>query len=335
MRLLVLGGTAWLGSQLVQTALAQGHQVTCVARGSTIPEGAELVRLDRDQADALHTLGTARWDAVLDVSRQPGHVRRAARYLEPYARHYLFISSGNVYRDLSVAGTTEKAPLLPPLEADIMQSMEDYGSAKVACEEAILDQFTEQRATILRAGLIAGPADPTDRTSYWPTRMLDPHRRTPAIVPDALEQDVSMIDVRDLAAWAIDLLETQTSGIYNAAGERHSFAEHLRVARSMAEHAPALCRAPETWLHEHGVQQWAGARSLPLWLTENHMQGMNAMDNSLAVAAGLCTRPLQETLRDAATERLARLASDPWRSGLQPHEEQELIAALATTRPVG
>jgi nucleoside-diphosphate-sugar epimerase len=147
MMLLILGGTAWLGHETARQALERGHEVTCLARGETgpAPEGACLVRSDRNTEEGLRPVASAGWDAVVDVSRQPGQVKRAVRDLRG-AGHYVFVSSGSAYASRGPLGQEEDAPLLPPLEAEAMESMETYGQAKVACERAVLDGFGRRTA---------------------------------------------------------------------------------------------------------------------------------------------------------------------------------------------
>lgn len=172
MRLLILGGTAWLGRHVAEAALAAGHQVTCLARGSSgpAPDGAALLKADRDAGDAYMPVQTSTWDAVVDVSRQPGQVHRAAQALAGSCGHFVFVSSISVYADHSQPGQDESAPLLPALEADVMADMSVYGSAKVACERHVVDTVGTTRSLIVRPGLIGGPGDTTDRTGYWPLR---------------------------------------------------------------------------------------------------------------------------------------------------------------------
>jgi len=176
MRLLVLGGTAWLGGCVATTALERGHRVTCLARGSSgpAPAGATFVRADRDRPQAYDEVVREQWDVVVDVSRQPGQVRRAVTALAPRSSSYVFISSGNVYADHSDVGADESSALLPPLDGDVMQDMETYGQAKVACEQHVLAAFGASRSLCARVGLIGGPGDVSDRSGYWPLRFARP-----------------------------------------------------------------------------------------------------------------------------------------------------------------
>ena len=139
--LLELGGTAWAS----HTVVAAGHEVRCLARGVGVPVSAVLLRADRDHDDALIPVAAEHWDAVIDGALQPGHVRRAVRDLEPMVERYPFVSSGNVYASQEEIGQNEEALRLDPLDEDVMASMEDYGAAKVACENAVLAGFGNSR----------------------------------------------------------------------------------------------------------------------------------------------------------------------------------------------
>lgn len=329
MRLLVLGGTAWLGHRVAATALESGHEVTCLARGSGIPRGATLVQADRDAADALAVVSRGTWDAVIDVARQPGHMRRAVGALEPVAEHYVFVSSCSVYASQAEIGADERSERLPPLEADAMASIEDYGSAKVACEDAVLAAFGPHRSTIARAGLIGGPGDPSDRTSYWPRRFAHPSTPDGAVLtPDAPALPASIIDVRDLAAWLMQCAAEGIGGIFNAMGNALPLPEHLDVARAAAGHRGPVVRADGSALLARDVHEWSGPRSLPLWLADPNWYGMNARSIDRALAAGLSLRPLADTLRDTLAWEGDHEHLGPRKAGLTDDEERELLASL-------
>jgi nucleoside-diphosphate-sugar epimerase len=325
MRLLLLGGTAWLGHRIAATALERGHRVTCLARGDGIPDGATLVRADRDDPAALEAVARERWDAVIDVARQPGHVRRAVAALEPVAERYLFVSSCSVYASQARVGADESEPTFEPLEADVMESPEDYGRAKVACERAVLEGFGAERSLIARAGLIGGPGDPSGRTTYWPWRFSHPSTAGgPVLVADAPDLPTAVIDVRDLAAWLVEAAAGARSGVMNAMGRPLPLPDHLELVQSLAGHRGRVVAAPEPWLIEHGVAQWSGPRSLPLWLADPDWYGMNARSIDRALAAGLVLRPLEQTVRDILTEQSA----PPVGAGLSDDDERGLLSEL-------
>ena len=203
MRLVLLGGTAWLGRTIAAVAVGHGHEVTCLARGDSghVPTKARFVRADRDRDDAYDGVAGERWDAVIDVARQPGHVRRAVATLESVVGRYLFVSSVNVYASQRELDQDEDAPLLPPLASDVMASMEQYGEAKVACEQAVTAAFGAARTLIARAGLIGGPGDWSGRSGYWPWRFARSSNSGRAVlVPDAPDLPTAVIDVRDVAS---------------------------------------------------------------------------------------------------------------------------------------
>lgn len=328
MRILVLGGTAWLGRHIVEEARAAGHEVTALARGEAgaAPEAARFIRADRDADDAYDALGDESWDAVIDVARQPGQVRRAVAALAQRTPHWVFISSASVYAESTTVGDDESAELLPPLDGDVMESMETYGSAKVACEHHVLAGVGADRALIARPSLIGGPGDWSGRTGYWPRRFARPSNpEGRVLVPDAPDVLVQVLDVRDLAQWVVRAAERGTTGIANAGGPTHTFAEHLETVRAVTGFTGAWEVAGEDWLTERGVEPWMGPRSLPLWLPAESA-GLNGHDLSRAASMGLRTRPLADTLADTLEWELAE--PGPRRAGLSDEDERELLAAL-------
>jgi 2'-hydroxyisoflavone reductase len=324
MRLLILGGTAWLGATTAETARDLGHDVTCLARGTgSFPPGVNLVRADRTDAGAFD--GLPSYDRVIDVSRQPGQVRAAARALRARCGTYVLVSSGNVYADHSEIGATQDAPLLPPLEADVMSGPEDYGPAKVACEQAVAQVFPDEHV-LARAGLIGGPGDTSWRTAYWPWRFAR-NGPDPVLVPADADRLTQLIDARDLARW---LVSTAGRGPFDLVGEAMPLHEHLAVARDVGGHTGALVAAPQPWLTAQGVVEWMGERSLPLWSAEPGWEGFCARSHAHADAAGLTRRPLRETLRD--TLAWAADAQTPAGAGLTDAQERALLAELGGDR---
>lgn len=323
MKLLVFGGTAWLGRTTAASAIAAGHDVTCAARGVDVPAGATHARIDRDDVEGLAPLVDTRWDAVIDVSRQPGQVRHATRQLR--ARRYVFVSTCNVYASQAEIGADESATLLHPLDADAMTGPEEYGRAKVACEDAVREVFGTDRSAIVRPGLIGGPGDPTGRSTYWPRRFAAPSNPEGVVLaPDAPGLPTALIDVRDLAAWLVRLAEGSGSGAFNAQGQPHPFPAHLDAAKAAAGQRGTVAAMAEGWLVERDVNEWAGPRSLPLWLRDTDWYGMNARSTQRAVAAGLERRPLESTLADVLGGPVVSGA------GLTDEEERELLAQLTT-----
>jgi 2'-hydroxyisoflavone reductase len=332
MRLLVLGGTAWLGRVIAATAVGRGHHVACLARGVAggAPPGVVFTRADRDGAGAYREVAREDWDVVIDVSRQPGQVRRAAAALAGCAGSFVFVSSANVYAGHATPGAGEDAALLPALAGDVMASMDTYGPAKVACERHVLGRFGAGRSLIARVGLIGGPGDTFDRTGYWPVRFRRPAAGDRSVlVPEVPGLATQVIDVRDLASWLVEAGERRLSGVFNVVGETIPLPAHLALAREVAGHAGPVVAAGQDWLIAHHVQPWMGERSLPLWLPMPEYAGFSARDGSAARAAGLTTRPLADTLADTLAWELDRNLHGPRRAGLSDHDERRLLHALA------
>ena len=153
--------------------------MTCLARGVSggAPPDVRFLRADRDSPHAYDDASQERWDAVVDVAMAAGQVRRAVAALEPVTDRYVFVSSANVYASQRELDQDESAALLPPLASDVMESMDRYGEAKVACEQAVTARFGPGRSLIARAGLIGGPGDPFGRSGYWPWRFARPSNR--------------------------------------------------------------------------------------------------------------------------------------------------------------
>lgn len=332
MRLLVLGGTAWLGGCIASTAVESGHRVTCLARGLTgaVPDGAAWVQADRTLPGAYEQVDDQEWDVVIDVSSQPGQVKSAVAALAGHAGRYVYVSTCSVYADNATPGQDENGPLLPPLDGDVMTTPETYGQAKVACEDHVWRAFGPDRALIARAGLIGGPGDVSDRTGYWPLRFARAAaaEEGAVLVPDVPQTASQLIDVRDLAEWLVNASTRGVAGIFNATGATVPLPEHIDAARTVAGHTGPVVRADPQWLLDQGVQQWMGPRSLPLWVADPDWQGFGSRDSGKARRAGLRTRPLEQTLSDTLDWELTRDQADARRAGLTDSDEQALLKAL-------
>lgn len=295
MRLLVLGGTAMLGAEIARQALAQGIEVTCAARGSSpVPKGACLVQVDRDISDALTPLQGQVWDSVIDLTRQPGHARRAVRDID--ATHWVFISSMNVYAHFNRPEQSEAAQLLEPLATDVLTDPSQYGPVKVACEQAV--QTGHDSWTIIRSGLIGGPDDDTSRSGYYPWRFAHP-TGPDVLVPPDLSFPVALIDVRDLAAWTVDCATNRLRGVYNVAGPTTTLAHLLDTARTVAGSTAIPRPVPAHALKAAGISEWMGTPALPLWLDDPDWRWFCTADTTAARRHGLTVRPLDQTLAAA------------------------------------
>jgi 2'-hydroxyisoflavone reductase len=297
MRLLVLGGTAWLGRTVAQAALARGHDL------------------------GLAVLTGTRWDAVVDVSRQPGQVRRAVRDLD--TGHWVFVSTGNVYAAFAAVEQDEDSPRRAGLEGEVMLDMETYGEAKVACEDAFTGGSSP--VTVVRSGLIGGPGDASGRTGYWPWRFAHPVGDE-VVVPEDLDFPCALIDVRDLAAWLVTAAEQRLDGAFNATGPTTPLGDVLATAAAVSGARAHPRPVAPGRLRELGVQGWMGPASLPLWIDDPSWRGFATMDTGRARAAGLRTRPLDETLGDVLAYEETRV--EPRRAGLTDDEERRVLEAL-------
>lgn len=326
MSLLVLGGTAWLGREVVAAALALGQDVTVLARGASAPPppGVEVVRADRGDPAAYDDVSGRAWDVVVDVARQPSHVAGALEALAARTASWVFVSSASVYASSDVAGADESAELLPAHVADD-EGWETYGGRKVACERSILAQVGD-RALVARSGLIAGPGDHTDRTGYWPLRFAHPASPDGAVlVPDS-EVATQVLDVRDLAGWLVRAGLDRTTGVVNVSGPVLPLGDHLETAREVAGHRGETVGVDQDWLAAHEVQPWSGERSLPLWLPVPEHAGFMARSTAAAEALGLTSRPLAETLSDTLAWEVASGPGRARKAGLTVADELDLLA---------
>ena len=318
MRVLVLGGTQFVGRHVVDAALEHGHDVTLFNRGRTRPElfpAVEKLRGDRD--GGLDALRGRSFDAVVDTS---GYVPRIVRETIDAlgdVGHYTFVSSISAYASLATP-PNEQSPLAE-LEEETEEWREAYGPLKALCEDVVRDRFPG--ALVARPGLIVGPWDPTGRFTYWPVRIAAGGR---VLVPAPPSAHAQMIDVRDLAAWLVRSAEAGVAGTYNAV-DRPTTREHLfetcrRVAGSDAE----LVWVESDFLVEHEVGEWM---ELPLWLQDPGYAAMLSIEPAAAFAAGLQPRPLAETVRATLDWALGGEAPTDTDAGLAHDKEQRLLEA--------
>lgn len=320
MKLLVLGGTKFLGRHVVDAALARGDEVTIFTRGETNPDlypGVEHLVGDRD--GKLDALAGRNWEGVVDTSGYvPRVVRQSAELLRDTVGRYVFVSSISVYSDPS-RPLTEGSPLAE-LEDPLTEEVEAaYGALKAACEH-VVDEVLGDRATSVRAGLIAGPYDPTERFTYWPRRIAEGGE---VLAPGDPDAPVQFVDARDLARLLVELAEHGPGGPLNATGPAGLLTMRELLER-IRDGLGAECTL--TWIDDETllaaeVGPWM---ELPLWLPGDEYAGMLQADIARALAAGLTFTPLEDTARD--TLAWSREAGEQ-RETLSREREAGLIAA--------
>lgn len=335
MKLLILGGTVFLGYAIAEEAVARGHDVTIFSRGrstSGAPSGVRHLIGDRD--GGLQELEQGAWDAVIDTSGYvPRIVKAGAELLADRTGHYTFISSASVYRDLSRPGASEEDATLELEDESSEDVAKYYGALKARCE-AVLSERLPGRVLMVRPGLIVGPRDPTDRFTYWPSRIA---RGGDVLAPGPQSAPVQIIDVRDLASWTLSMTEARRTGVYNAAGEtgRVTMQALLEQCRSALNPSAKLTWADENFLAEQGVGAWI---EMPLWLPARNeteaFTGLMQVNIDKALRSGLVFRSLEATIRDTAAWDSARPANTERRAGLTPDRETGLLAAWRSRRGI-
>ena len=333
LRILILGGTGFIGPYQVQYALSRGHKITTFNRGKThkneLPEGVEQLIGDRNgQLDALKN---RRWDVVIDnPTTLPAWVRDAAQILKDNVERYVFISTISVYGEVK-QGVDESAPLAKyegqdpykeTLEAMKASGYKTYGPLK-ALSEKETEKWFPGKALIIRPGLIVGPHDETDRFTYWPVRI---DRGGEVLAPGNPNDPVQFIDARDLAEWTIRMVENSETGIYNATGP----AKPLGIGGMLdgikeAEKSNAnFAWLPYEFLKEQKVQAWS---DMPVWAGDE--LDLSRTNINRALAKGLTFRPLADTARDTLAwfKSLPQDRQSKLRAGLIPEREAEVLSA--------
>ena len=321
-KVLVLGGTGWLSGRIARRWRDAGAQVTCLARGDRpAPDGARLLRGDREAPAVYDRLAEQRWDEIVDISSRAEHVAAAVAALGDRTGHWTYVSSMSVYSDDSTSGLDESGERHAPAQPG---DEYEYGAQKVAAEDTVA--ALGERAFIVRPGLIVGSGDPSDRFGYWAAAFARADTE-PVLVPELSGRSAQVIDVDDLAAFLTGELR---QGVVNAIGDAHPLTELLSRVRAAAGHTGELIEASDEWLQAHDVQYWMGERSLPLWLPAD-MPGFMSRDNSAYRAAGGAFRPLEVTARAVLDDERARGLDRERRAGLSRQDEKELIDQLTAS----
>ncbi len=319
MRLLVLGGTSFLGYHVVAEAVEAGYEVSTFTREGEAPlSGVEPLQGDRERD--LDALKGRTWDGVLDTFSDPEAVRETARLLSGNVGAYGFISGITNYHPDGPAVVDETSPLRRAGEGDPLQ---ERGIAKLRCEEAVQEEFGGP-VFIARTGIMVGPRDPTDRFSWWPVRFA---RGGEILAPGHAEREVQFTDARDLARWTVQMLREKEPGTFNTVGPGSGV--------SLARVLEACRRAGGGETGETQIT-WAGKQFLrenlsgvpeeerPLWFPEDQIP-FDSVDSSEALAAGLSFRPVEKTARDTLDWVRSRPQGGELRAGFSPEFERELL----------
>jgi 2'-hydroxyisoflavone reductase len=305
LKILILGGTGFLGPYLVDELKERGHEVTLFNRGNNPILGVREI-IGTREGDLVELKGTT-WDAVIDTSCHiPSIAENSSKVLS--TKHYTFISSIGVYKNFRVLGITENDELAQ-LECESEEITEqNYGALKAASEK-VIERFFPNATLIIRPGLIVGPKDPTGRFSYWPLRLAEGGEILAPISPEIL---VQVIDVRDLAKWIVRMVEDKAIGIYNVTGEKMTLGQVFELCFKGPK--CSFTWVSESFLIENQVQDWS---ELPLWLSsKRHSPGLMRIDNDKAIKAGLSLRPISETASAVLEEE---------RKGLSKEKELQLL----------
>lgn len=327
LRLLVLGGTRFIGPHFVAAAVAHGHQVTLFNRGRTNPGRVQNVEvLHGDRNGQLDALKGRQWDAVLDTSAfVPRIVRLSAELLAPSVSHYVYVSSISVYA--SFARPNDESSPLGTIADETIEKVDEntYGPLKALCEQTA-ERLMPGRTTILRPGLIVGPDDNTDRFTYWPARVA---RGGEVMAPGTRADEIQVIDVRDLAAFALRCIEQRILGAFNLVSPPDTFTMGglldacVAAARSDAQ----VTWVPANFLAAQKVEGWS---DMPVWVDAVDEEAAFALTSAeRALAAGLKVRSLPDTVGDTLAWHLSRPAEQQakLKAGLTPEREREVLAA--------
>ncbi|MEJ2258463.1 MAG: NAD-dependent epimerase/dehydratase family protein [Woeseiaceae bacterium] len=332
-RILVLGGTGFIGPPMVRYAVERGHEVTIFTRGKTAADLPDVEHLVGDRSGDLDALEGRRWDVVLDNNaRDYRWVKLTTELLREKVEHYLFVSSISAYAGEAVGYDFLDKPYSGPqytIDSALAEPPDDfeegeelpYGPTKVMSERLAQAAFPG-RCTIVRPGYIVGPGDPTDRFTYWPVRI---EKGGEVLSPGDGTDLVQVIDVRDLAEWIVRLAENSQSGVYNGVGLATplSMAEMLYGIRAVTTRATEFTWVPAPFLREQGVQPYS---DMPIWTPGDPLA---AVDNSHAVASGLTYRPLAVTAADTLAWHRTRPVEKQaeLRTGIKPEREKSVLQA--------
>ncbi|OKH32482.1 hypothetical protein NIES2119_26245 [[Phormidium ambiguum] IAM M-71] len=323
MKVLILGGTQFLGRHFVEIALKQGYEITLFNRGQTnnklYPNVEKLIG-DRLK-DSLSALKGRKWDVVIDTAgyflNLPQLVRDTAELLKDSINTYVFISTISIYAEFQANGD-ETLPLYP-INQDLPQA---YGTLK-AMAESVVNEIYGERGLIIRPGLIVGPYDNTGRFTYWIRRISQGGE---VLAPESPDLPVQYIDARDLVQWIYHLASTNKGGVYNAVGPDYSLklGEFLATCQQVTGSNATFRWVPREILELHGIEPW---QELPLWLPSAMQNTFPCLSNRKALADNLCFRSLAETVHDIwQWDRVEQLEYD---SGLSREKEIAILQLIS------
>jgi 2'-hydroxyisoflavone reductase len=329
LKILIMGGTGFLGPHIVETATKHGHTLTLFNRGKTHPglfPNIEQLHGDRKKED-LKVLEGRKWDAVIDTSAYiPGDVVRSATLLAPNVGEYLLVSTVSVYAKLDKPGMDESAALATTTDPDAEKvTNENYGALKALCEQAA-EKALPGRSIVIRPGLIVGPGDSTDRFTYWPVRVA---RGGEVLAPGSPKDFTQFIDARDLADFIVHCVEKKTFGTFNADAQAGSITmgRLLDTCKSVSKSDAHFVWADADFLEKQKVEGWS---DMPAWVpAKGDDGGFGQVSAAKAKAAGLKYRPLADTVADT----LAWFKTEPaehqtkLKAGITPEREAEVLKA--------
>ncbi|MFN2391903.1 MAG: NAD-dependent epimerase/dehydratase family protein [Pyrinomonadaceae bacterium] len=338
MKILIIGGTIFLGRHLIEAALAKGHEVTIFNRGRHNADlFPEVEKLRGDRENDVSALQGRSWDAAIDTCGYvPGVVKKSVEVLRDNIENYIFISSCSVYGNFNPDGSDENSSVaeLTSEQVKIAEQIdtgdrvnasiyrESYGGLKALCEQTA-EKLMPNRVLNVRAGLIVGEYDSVERFTYWVKRISDGGK---VLAPGKPNRRVRIIDARDLAEWIIRMAEKRRVGTYNATGAEDGLTmeKMLEEIRSVSGSDAKFVWANEEFLEEQNVEAWS---EMPLWLPEKY-NGIFEVKNDKAIADGLTFRPLSETIKETLNWIAVRPADEPLRAGMNREKEQKLLKIL-------
>lgn len=336
MKLLVLGGTRFLGKHIVEAAMKKGHSVTLFNRGSQQNLFPEAEHLIGDRENDVRALQNRSWDAVVDTCGfVPKHIEDVMQQLSSRIKHYTFISSLSVLPNPIKAGIDEKAEV-ETISSEILQEIYadetkqkrliHYGALKALCEKTA-DEYMPGKVLHIRAGQLVGPNDYTDRLPYWVNRIA---KGGTVLAPGDPDRPVQLIDTRDLGKWIVEMAEKQVAGVFNATGPQITMEELLNECKKVTGSNAEIMWVSEKFLFDEKISPWV---QMPLWIPEHFgidgsdsepWKGFFRLNIEKAIENGLTFRPLDYTLKDVYEWDLARLDRER-KAGISLHQEQKLL----------